>query len=388
MRQLNEYISVGAKRMRCGYTTGTCAAGATRAAAEYLLAENEIVAVEVETPSGIKVTLDIEELQAGDDWASCAVQKDAGDDPDVTDGALVYARVSLTEAAGIKIDGGLGVGRVTKPGLDQPVGEAAINSVPRKMIAAQLREAADRHAYQGGFEVVISIPSGVDLAEKTFNPKLGIEGGISVLGTSGIVRPMSEDALVASLELEMSQYRAEGAEHLLLAPGNYGRDFAREELELDTSHCVQCSNYIGKAMDAAVRMGFKTVLIVGHIGKLVKVSAGIMNTHSHVADARSETIAAHAALQGATRCTVAQIMESVTTDDMLDHLDEAELKDAVCKSIMTKLTQQLNAHSADSTRIEAIMFSKVHGLLGATPNAEELVELHRARHDEEENSND
>ncbi|MBR1829523.1 MAG: cobalt-precorrin-5B (C(1))-methyltransferase, partial [Atopobiaceae bacterium] len=210
MRKLEHYISAGGKRLRCGYTTGTCAAAATRAAAELLLGGVTVPSVVVSTPAGIEVVVDVEESDRGDTWATCAVRKDAGDDPDITDGILVYAKVEVSAAADIVIEGGVGVGRVTKPGLDQGVGAAAINSVPRAMIEAAARGAAEAHRYTGGLTVTISVPDGVELAQRTFNPRLGVEGGISVLGTSGIVRPMSEEALMSSIRLELKVLRASG----------------------------------------------------------------------------------------------------------------------------------------------------------------------------------
>ena len=334
MKQLEEYINVGTKRMRCGYTTGTCAAAAARAAAELLLCGELVPAVTVSTPAGIDVIVEVEEHDSGNGWAQCAVQKDSGDDPDVTNGAVVYARVEFCDKPGITIDGGVGVGRVTREGLDQPVGAAAINSTPRRMIAEQVENVLEEApAFEKGLLVTISIPAGVELAAKTFNPRLGIEGGISVLGTGGIVRPMSEDALISSIELEMKTLRARGVVDLLVVPGNYGRDFACGQLELDMDQAVSCSNYFGATLDAAVVLGFERMLIVGHIGKMAKVAGGIMNTHSRVADCRVEVLAANAALVGASQEVVANIMEAATTDAALDALIACGLAEATMASL-------------------------------------------------------
>lgn len=375
MKQLEEYINVGVKRMRCGYTTGTCAAAATRAAAEALFSNTRIETVRINTPSGIEVEVDIEGLELGEDYAECSVRKDAGDDPDVTNGMLVYARVERSEKPGVRIEGGMGVGQVTCEGLDQPVGAAAINSVPRKMIAEQI-EQAQTPKDKRGVLVTISIPAGVELAKKTFNPRLGIEGGISVLGTSGIVRPMSEDALVSSIELESSVLYARGVRHLLVCPGNYGRDFARDVLDLNIENCIQCSNYIGACIDSAVSLKFESLLIIGHIGKMAKVASGAMNTHSRVCDARLETLAAHAALCGASQALVGSIMGSMTTDAALDALAEASLIEQTMDSMMMQLDKHLGARAGSSLRIEALVFSSVRGVLGMTDGARELLELH------------
>ena len=381
MRKLEEYINVGTKRMRCGYTTGTCAAAAARAAAEQLIRGVIVPAVTVSTPAGIDVVVEVEEHDAGEGWVQCAVQKDSGDDPDVTNGALVYARVERSDEPGIRIDGGVGVGRVTREGLDQPVGQAAINSTPRRMIREQVEDVlasagSDEAADSGkGLLVTISIPAGVELAARTFNPRLGIEGGISVLGTGGIVRPMSEDALIASIELEMRMLYERGVRDLLVVPGNYGRDFACGQLELDMDDAVSCSNYFGATLDAACVLGFKRMLIVGHIGKMAKVAGGIMNTHSRVADCRVEVLAAHAALVGADKDVVGQIMTAATTDAALDVLKSCGLDGKTMDSVMESLADKLAHRVAGELQVEAIVFSNVHGVLGMTPGAAELSRI-------------
>ncbi len=373
VQQLNEYITSNGKRLRCGYTTGTCAAAAARAATELLLANTFVPAVTVETPVGLDVVVDIEEHTSGDGWAECAVRKDAGDDPDVTDSTLVFVRVSLSETPGITIDGGVGVGRVTKPGLDQPVGEAAINSVPRAMIAQQVQEAIDAWGCSQGLAVVVSIPAGSELAAHTFNPKLGIEGGISVLGTSGIVKPMSEDALISSIELELKVLREAGVKDLLVVPGNYGRHFAEGNLQLSLEHAVQCSNYLGDTIDAARILGYSSMLVVGHLGKMVKVAGGIMNTHSRVADCRMEVLAAHAGLAGASQDCIARIMEAATTDAALDVLIAAGLCEATMTTLVAAVAKHLTERAGNTLRTEVIVFSNIHGLLGLSPGAQELA---------------
>ncbi len=369
MKRLNEFIFAGDKTLRCGYTTGTCAAAATRAAAELLLAGEVPPAVVVSTPAGIDVVVDIEASECGAGWARCGVQKDAGDDPDVTDGVLVYATVCLSDVPGVTVEGGVGVGRITKPGLDQPMGAAAINSTPRAMIVRAAREVARERDFDGGLAIEISIPAGVELAARTFNPKLGIEGGISVLGTTGIVKPMSEEALVATLRLELRVLREEGACDVLVVPGNYGREFARDELGLDVERAVMCSNYVGAVVDEAARLGFSSLLLVGHVGKLVKVAAGIMNTHSRVADGRAEVMAAHAALRGASRKAVEAIMDAPTTDAMIEVLIGEGLLEDVMSSIMTRIHEVLSRRVGESLRVEVAMFSRVYGLLASSPDA-------------------
>ena len=370
---LEHYLSVGQKQMRCGYTTGTCAAGAARAAAEALLTGSFPAQVVVETPAGIAVTLEPEALDRGPDWASCGVRKDAGDDCDVTDGALIVATVTRT-SGGILIDGGRGVGRVTRPGLNQPVGAAAINSGPRKMIEEQLRQALQ--GYDGGLQAVISVPEGEKLAAKTFNPRLGIEGGISILGSTGIVRPMSRQALVDTTRAEMKVHRAEGVADLLMAPGNYGAAFARETLGLDMDRAVQCSNYIGDALDSAVNLGFTSVLLIGHMGKLCKLAAGITDTHSHTADGRREVFVTHAALCGGDRELLQNLYESATTDAAMELLAQADLVQPVMASMAKAIGETLK-HRAGSMNAQAIFFSQSSNVVAMTDGAKALLEKHR-----------
>ena len=383
MAKLELYIPVGRQRLRCGYTTGTCAAAAAAGAAARLLTGETLPAVRIITPAGVAVEAELLQHAAGEGWAACAVRKDGGDDPDVTDGALIFARVERTDTPGIIIDGGEGVGRVTLPGLDQPVGAAAINSTPRRMIGEQMEAVMAKAGYTGGLRAVISVPEGEALAKRTFNPRLGIVGGISILGTSGIVKPMSEAALLDSLYLEMDQRRAAGMEDLLLTPGNYGESFAGEVLGLNLHRWCMCSNYLGAAIDHAAGAGFRSVLVVGHLGKLIKAAAGCMNTHSKVADARRETLTAHAALAGADRALLRALFDSPTTDAGVELLKQAGLLEPVMASIGEALDGQLKRRAGEGLTIEALFFSNQYGILGKTPGAERLLALHRAAPDGE-----
>ena len=387
------YIEVGRKRLRCGYTTGTCAAAAAQACGQALLAGDFPCCVRIETPAGITVEVEPEGVRRGIDadgaaWASCGVRKDAGDDSDATDGALICARVRLSATSGVAIGAGPGVGRVTRPGLDQPVGAAAINSTPRAMIAAELERLADKHGWRGGFDVEISVTDGEEIARKTFNPRLGIEGGISILGTSGIVRPMSEDALVESIRLEMRVKREGGLRDLVLVPGNYGADWAQDMERVDPARIVSCSNYLGAALDCAAGLGFETLVLVGHMGKLAKVAAGTMNTHSRVADGRAEAFAAHAALAGASRETLAHLMACGTTDEALEVLaghgpgesPVSEAREELLAQTLAGLTEAIAGHvrrRGDPVRCEVVVFSKAWGELGRSEGASELLALHR-----------
>ena len=367
------YIRSGSRRLRCGYTTGSCAALAAAGAAELLLSGHAPEKLTLLTPGGLRVETAPVFCRMEGERAVCAVQKDAGDDPDVTDGILIVAAVGRS-AEGITIDGGEGIGRVTRPGLDQAVGEAAINSVPRRMICAALETLCDELGYLGGLEAEISAPEGREIAKKTFNPMLGIEGGISILGTSGIVEPMSEQAIVDTIALEIRQKAASGSRRLILCPGNYGLDFLSGEMpELEAIPRVKCSNYIGDALDLAILEGMEEVVLIGHVGKLVKLAGGIMNTHSRMADCRRELFCAHAALCGADREICESLMQQVTTDGCLEILEKAGLRRTVLESLLREIQTVLERRSGGACRFGAVLFSNACGLLGKTAEAEVLL---------------
>ena len=364
------YIRCGQKKLRCGYTTGTCAALAASGATRLLLTGEAPQTLSVVTPKGwtVEVVPRFRVLENG--AARCGVVKDAGDDPDVTDGCTVVAEARRIDA-GIVIDGGAGVGRVTKPGLDQPVGAAAINRVPRRMIADAVKEICDAVGYAGGVSVTISVPDGERIAEKTFNANLGIVGGVSILGTSGIVEPMSQQAVIDSIALEICQAALIG-NRLILIPGNYGLDFLkRRGWDSLGVPAVRFSNYVGDALDIAASEGLKEVLLVGHIGKFVKLAGGIMNTHSRMADCRNELFCAYAALCGADTALCHALMDAVSTDACIALLDAAGLRQTVMEALLDATQRRLERRV--SYRVGAVMFSNEYGLLGQTVAAAELL---------------
>ena len=369
---MEQYIEKDGKRLRLGYTTGSCAAAAAKAAAWMLLTGSRKEKITLDTPKGIRLELDVKEISLGTDSVSCAIEKDSGDDPDVTKGTLIFATVSKTDNPGVTIDGGFGIGRVTKRGLDQPVGNAAINSVPRQMIRENVEEVMALTDYRGGISVIISAPEGEMLAKKTFNPRLGIVGGISILGTTGIVEPMSEKALVDTIRVELKQRRANGAEFVLLTPGNYGSDFIHNELGLDMKIAVQVSNFIGDALDICKGLGFKGALLIGHVGKLVKIAGGMMNTHSKYGDCRMEILAAHAGAAGVPAETVAEILDCVACDDVLRILQETKYYEETLSRVTDRVAFHLQ-HRGDEMETGALLFSKEYGILGKSKNAEDLL---------------
>ena len=370
---MEEYIVKDGKKLRLGYTTGSCAAAAAKAAAYMLLTGRRKDTIDLLTPKGIRLHLTVEEIKITSSEVSCAIRKDSGDDPDATRGTLIFACVRKTDVPEILIDGGTGVGRVTKRGLDQPVGAAAINSVPRRMIEENVREVCALCGYDGGVSVVISVPEGEALAKKTFNPRLGIVGGISILGTTGIVEPMSEQALVDTIRVELRQRRELGAEYVLLTPGNYGADFIRDSIGIDPRTAVLTSNFIGDALELSHELGFHGALLIGHIGKLVKLAGGMWNTHSKFGDCRMELLAAHAASLGLRPEKVSELLQCVMCDDALRILREEQLYDSVLARLAGRIEFHLQ-HKCGEMEVGAMVFSKEYGRLCQTSCAQALLQ--------------
>lgn len=411
------------EKLRYGFTTGSCAAAAAKAAAYMLLSGNEKKEISIVTPKGIVFETELLDINRKEYEVSCAVKKDAGDDPDVTDGILIYARVHYCEdidcgggngeiksedgectdnttrlvksrCAEIVITGGEGIGRVTLPGLDQPVGEYAINHVPREMIAREVAEVSALFDCDRPLSVEIYAPEGVHLAEKTFNPRLGIVGGISILGTSGIVEPMSEKALVDTIKTELSVKKALGEKTAVVSPGNYGLDFIRANYDYDLDRAVKCSNFIGDTIRMSGEMGFDSIILVGHVGKLVKLAAGMLNTHSKYGDHRMEVIREEAEKAGFPEECCERISNCISTDAAIDVLDEYEksaltdnkdtaigqevsrgksARNMVMKSIMDRIMSTLEKVNDTDMRLYCIMFSNKAGLLASSVGAEEMM---------------
>ncbi len=372
--------------MRYGFTTGSCATAAAKAAAYMLLTGNKKTEITIETPKGIPYTAKILHIARKENEVSCAVEKDGGDDPDITTGTLIYAKVTLgqktaedihgeKEIPKILIDGGVGVGRVTKPGLDQPVGNAAINHVPREMIAKEVLQVCDLLDYTGALEIEISVPEGERLAAHTFNPRLGIVGGISILGTSGIVEPMSNQAVLDTIKVELNQRRAQGFGYVAVSPGNYGLDFMKKTYGYDLDRSVKCGNFIGDTIDMAVDAGFHKMLLTGHIGKLIKVAGGIMNTHSREGDCRMELLAAFAVKCGVPADRVCEMLDCVTTEEAVRILGRSGKRQEVMDYAMERICYYLNRRAKGKMQIGCIMYANEFGELAKSREAAEWFTL-------------
>lgn len=389
------FIEKGGKKLRCGYTTGSCAAAASKAALIMLLDGRDITNVKIITPKGIDYVAEIEDIRRDKDGyaVSCAVTKDGGDDPDATSGMKIYAEVmmlfdsgdgaagSLDESAGnvVEIDGGLGIGRVTRPGLDQPIGNAAINSVPRKMIEDSILEVLkDRSITGRKIKVVISAPEGERVAQKTFNPKLGIVGGISILGTTGIVEPMSDEAIFATIKTEINIRKAEGRKVLLMAPGNYGLKFLSDSYHIDEDDAVTISNFVYDSIKAAQEAGFRDVLFVGHLGKLIKVAGGIKNTHSAYGDHRMEILSEITEtylkeVEGDDEL-LGKIQDCVMTDEAVRLISEAGLRNQVAAEIAGRIKSHMEGWTDGEVAVETIVFNGDYEELVKSPDAELFME--------------
>lgn len=368
------------KELRKGFTTGSCGAAAAKAALYMLLTGSVKDEIEIITPGGAVFRTEVKDIFRGENRVRCAVVKDGGDDPDVTTGLHVTAEVRAEERTDgdleIQIEGGPGVGRVTLPGLDQPVGNAAINRVPRQMIEKELSEVAELLDFRGRIRVILSVPGGEAAAERTFNPRLGIEGGISILGTTGIVEPMSTRAILDTIRVELNQRKALGDRIAAVSPGNYGLNFMKETYGYDLNRSVKCSNYVGDTVDMVREMDFRGMLLTGHIGKLIKVSGGIMNTHSKEGDARMELLAAGVIRAGGSMDTLRGILNCRVTEEALSIIqaESPALLRTSMESVMDRILYYLRKRGGEELPVECILYSNEFGLLAASPGAMDMLE--------------
>lgn len=382
---MEEYVYIDGKKYRRGYTTGSCATAASKAATYMLLTKKKIKTINIDTPKGILLTLDVQNISLNNDYVECSIKKDGGDDIDATHTMDIYAKAEIIDRENgedIIVCGGYGIGVVTKKGLSVEVGKAAINPTPMKMINYEIRKVIgeDISATLGegkSLKITIFAPKGEEIAKKTFNPRLGIIGGISIIGTTGIVEPMSDEGWKKSLSIELKMKKEQGLDKIILVPGNHGEQFIREKLNLDMKYVVRTSNFIGYMLKEAQRMGYKKILMAGHIGKFIKLSAGIFNTHSKVADARSEILISNLALMKAPYDLLEKINECLTAEEAVEVINEnnyTEFYDKVSNKCRYKVKQYLGD---DDTEVEVIMFSMDKTLLGKSDNTDSLVEVFR-----------
>lgn len=383
---MEEYVYIDGKKYRRGYTTGSCAAAASKAATYMLMKKNKLNEVSIDTPKGIYLTLKPENIEITDKYAICSIKKDGGDDIDATHTMDIFAKVELidrlNEDEDIHVTGGIGVGLVTKKGLQVEVGKYAINPVPMKMIKSEVKKVLSEELNTSinedkTLKITISAPQGVEVAKKTFNPRLGIVGGISILGTSGIVEPMSEEGWKKSLSIELEMKRNQGLDKIILVPGNHGEEFIKNQLNLDSKYVVRMSNFVGYMLMEAKRMGYKKILLAGHIGKFIKISAGIFQTHSKVADARNEIMISNLALMGAPLDFLQNINQCVTTEAAVELIDQSEytpVYDILCNKCRDRIQTYLGD---DEIEVGVYMFRMDKSYLGKSDKSEDIVEVFR-----------
>lgn len=355
---LDLYVMSGGKKLRCGYTTGSCATAATKAATIMLFNDVILENVEITTPKGIKIIIPINSVEKGKDYCIVSVIKDGGDDPDITNGIEIYAKVEKQES-GFTLTGGEGIGIVTKDGLFIEKGLHAINPTPRKTIEEAVKDNLPQRNGENweftkgnGIKVTISTPQGREIAKKTFNPRLGIVGGISILGTSGIVKPMSEEALKESIRIEINQ-KGKDKEKLVLTFGNIGEKCAKDQ-GFKEDEIVIISNFVGFALECCAEINIKEVILIGHIGKLSKIAYGCFNTHSRVNDVRLEVIALELALLGYDREVVKSVLEQKTSEGAVKFLGDGY--EELYKNIGNKIVERMKIYTYGEMKCDAIMY--------------------------------
>ena len=368
------YTSVDGKKLRRGFTTGSAAAAASKAALMMLLTEKSPEMIDIRLFSGKILNILIEEctLSADRKTAVCTVKKYAGDDIDATNNAKISASVRFNHTDTINITGGEGVGRITRSGLQVKPGESAINPKPKELITNQIKDIMDDifddKNDSKGMDIIISVQDGEKIAQKTFNPRLGIEGGISILGTTGIVEPMSEDAFKRSL---LEELNIKKAETLAFVFGNMGEASLKNYGISSDKICI-CSNFIGYMLREAALKGVKKVLIAGHIGKLVKLSGGIFNTHSHIADAKNEIISANLALLSAPHGLIEKVMESITAEESIEYINDLGYE-RVFGILAQKAADKATLHTYNEIEVEVMMFDLKSNFLSESKGAQDII---------------
>ena len=357
-----DYALVNGKKLRYGFTTGSAATAAAKSAAEFLINGNYSENVEIILPTNEKLLIETKTLEIIDDYSICSIIKDAGDDPDITNGIEIFAKVRKIERNEIKIIGGIGVGKVTKKGLAIEIGDWAINPVPRQMIRENLSEYIKDKNF--GLEVEISVPNGEEIAKRTLNEKLGVIGGISILGTTGIVKPMSEEAFKKSLDVELEVLLAEiGKKEVIFSFGNYGKKYAIEKLGINEKEILITSNFIGYMLESAANKGVQSIKIIGNIGKVIKVAGGIFHTHNRVADGRLEILASNALLCGESTENLIKIMNSNTTEEAINYIENRDVFRLLSSKVKEKCESYIK-RCGKEIKVEVLIFSNEIGELG------------------------
>ena len=360
------------KHLQSGYTTGACAAAGVKAALLFEAGKNW-QNIELTALDGTKLAIPVKAVEKTADGTAAEVVKFSGDDPDITNGVSVFASIRRLNDSpnAVVFKAGKGIGTITKAGLSVPVGEPAINPGPRRLIQNAVAEVLGTEHVP--LEVTISIPAGAALAKKTLNPILGVEGGISVIGTTGVLRPMSEEGFRNSLVPQIDVARAAGFRDLIFVPGKIGERIAAS-WNLPAQAMVQTSNFIGFMLEAAAERGAERILLFGHIGKLSKVAAGVFYTHNRIADGRLEAMAAYSAAAGLPQADVCRLLAANTTEDALAVLDAAGLRETVCRKLAQRASARAERYLFQKMKIGTVMVTLDGRLLGMDDAAKEIGE--------------
>ena len=356
MKQLDLYVIKDGKKLRCGYTTGSCATAASKASTIGITSGVIPDFIEIDTPAGIVLNLEVENKELTDDYAICSITKDSGDDPDSTDGIEIFSKVSLREDSEVVIEGGKGIGTITRDGFWGKSGEAAINPVPRKTIEKEVRTVTDI-----GLNIEISVPKGEEIAKKTYNSNIGIVDGISIIGTKGIVEPMSEEAFKKSIYIEIDSIKNRGKTDIVLYLGNHGEKIYNE-MKNDADG-VKISNFIGDSISYCYNNGFKSVVLVGHIGKLCKLSLGAFNTHSKICDLRIESFVYYLAMRQANMNVIEKVNQCITSEEALNVIIDSGYK-CIIKDMIDGSESRIRRYVKDEHfDIKVVMYSMDLGIL-------------------------
>lgn len=363
---MNKYILKNGKKLHYGFTTGSCAAAASKAACMMLFEKKRIKKVFIDTPKGWELELVINDIEIKDNYVKCSVMKDAGDDPDVTDKIKVFAKAKIIKGENIEITAGKGIGIVTKRGLSVEAGKPAINPVPMNMIINEINKIKPKGK---GVKIELSVPDGEKIAEKTFNSKLGISGGISIIGTTGIVEPISDNAIIETISLHLSVLKNEGINRVVFVPGNYGEKFIIENYNIDKKYIIKIGNFIKESFEKANFHGIKNILLAGHISKLIKIAGGIYNTHSRIADARLEILSSNYSYFTDDIAVIKKIMKSNTVEEALDLIKNNEFYKFISEKIKKKCRELLK----NNINIEVAVFSLNNGFLACSEGVKKLL---------------
>ena len=343
-------------KLRTGFTTGTCATASSKAAALAIINQKTISNVDVLLPKRDRINIKINSCEFTKNNARCSVIKDGGDDPDVTHGAEIFVDLSLTNNVGtIEIDGGDGVGRVTKPGLGLEIDSAAINPTPKKMILENVQEVAEEILKENGIKVLISVPKGKELATKTDNPRIGILNGISILGTSGIVIPYSTASFAAAIRQQIDVVSSMNDEEVVLTTGGRSEDFAREIIKLPDHSFIQMGDFSGYTIQQCAKKSLKKAYVAGFIGKLAKMAAGVKQTHVKGGKVDMKFLSELAKRCNADSETISKILGANTARNVQEIIMEDNVN-GFFDEITKETCNQMRQHSEEKIPVEVILF--------------------------------